>query len=108
VRGSPKDSFASACRGCTPAHCPEASGEIWPQVFRCSTGNPIQRYGTNRKCRCYNIDKFIPEWYLIPNFREAAMKGILGIGLLALAGTAMGSVIIGSPEIPSMDPFCGA
>ncbi len=36
------------------------------------------------------------------------MKGILGIGLLAMAGTAMASVVVGSPDIPSMDPFCAS
>ncbi len=36
------------------------------------------------------------------------MKGLLSIMLLATAGASLASVVIGTPEIPSMDPFCAS
>lgn len=36
------------------------------------------------------------------------MKGILGIVMLAAAGASLASVVIGTPDIPSMDPFCAS
>jgi hypothetical protein len=36
------------------------------------------------------------------------MKGLLSIVLLAAAGASLASVVIGTPEIPSMDPFCAS
>jgi len=36
------------------------------------------------------------------------MKVFLATGLFVMANVALASVIVGSPQIPSMDPFCAS
>ncbi len=36
------------------------------------------------------------------------MKRILALVMLATCGTVSSSVVVGTPSIPSMDPFCAS
>lgn len=36
------------------------------------------------------------------------MKAVLASVLLIAASVSMAAVVVGSPEIPSMDPFCAS
>lgn len=36
------------------------------------------------------------------------MKGLLTMGLLMITASIAGAVTVGSPDIPSMDPFCAS
>ena len=36
------------------------------------------------------------------------MKGKLALALLVVTGASWASVVVGTPDIPSMDPFCAS
>jgi hypothetical protein len=60
--------------------------------------------------RCSLIDYFLLSWYLILNITlaEVKMKILLTAGLLLVAASTAAAVTVGSPDIPSMDPFCAS
>ena len=48
---------------------------------------------------------------LVFNFhknKEVQMKGLFAAALLIIAGAAVSGLVVGSPEMASMDPFCAS
>ncbi len=54
------------------------------------------------------LDKFLLIPYVISSSKEVILKTSAVVLLLIVTGVSLGSVVVGTPETPSMDPFCAS